>query len=147
MKDRFEAFTVLITKINRCIHKLKTEETVEYKLKSPHVSCLYYLYKAKTLTAKELADVCAEDKASISRSIDYLEENGFITCNSQVKKRYRAELFLTEKGEKTSKALAEKIDGILDLAGAGISEEDRGIMYRCLTIINDNLQQICKKYD
>ena len=147
MEDRFKTFTVLITKINRCIHKLKTEETVEYKLKSTHVSCLYYLYKAQTLTAKELADICAEDKAAVSRSIDYLEENGFIKCQSVARKRYRAELFLTEKGVSTSKALAEKIDGILELAGAGISDSDRENLYRCLAIINDNLQQICKKYD
>ena len=86
MKERFKTFTVLIMEINRYIHKIKTEEMSEFDLKSPHVSCLYYLYKAGELTAKELCDISKEDKASVSRSIEYLETNGFISCNSTTKK-------------------------------------------------------------
>ena len=71
MQERFQTFTVLITKLNRCIRKIKTEEMAEFDLKSPHVSCLYYLYKADSLTAKELCDICEEDKANISRSFIY----------------------------------------------------------------------------
>ena len=57
MQDRFETFTVLIDKVKRCIRRIKTEEMSEYNLKSPHVSCLYYLYRHKDepLTAKELS--------------------------------------------------------------------------------------------
>ena len=41
--ERFQTFTVLITSINRSIHKIKTEEMAEFNLKSAHVNCLYYL--------------------------------------------------------------------------------------------------------
>ena len=40
----------------RNIRKIKTEEMDKYSLKSPHVSCLYYIYKSGSLTAKELSD-------------------------------------------------------------------------------------------
>ena len=30
MKDRFQTFTVLIAKMNRCIRKIKTEEMAEF---------------------------------------------------------------------------------------------------------------------
>ena len=47
MEKRFQKFTVLITKINRNIKRIKTEEMDKYNLKSPHVSCLYYLFLEK----------------------------------------------------------------------------------------------------
>ncbi|MBQ7293298.1 MAG: MarR family transcriptional regulator, partial [Clostridia bacterium] len=69
MQDRFKTFTVLIDKLKRCVRKIKNEEVAEYGLKSPHVSCLYYLYISKEpLTAKEIEEICEEDKASVSRS-------------------------------------------------------------------------------
>ena len=54
MEQRFETFTVLITKINRNIRKIKNREMAEYNLKSPHISCLYFIYLSGGLTATEL---------------------------------------------------------------------------------------------
>ena len=147
MKERFKTFTVLIMEINRYIHKIKTEEMSEFDLKSPHVSCLYYLYKSGELTAKELCDISKEDKASVSRSIEYLETNGFNSCNSTTKKRYKAILTLTEKGREIGAALAKKIDAILEQASVGLSEENRAVMYETLSLIHDNLENICNKYE
>lgn len=147
MEERFKTFTVLIAGISRCIRRIKTEEMAEFNLKSPHVSCLYYLYKADSLTAKELCDICEEDKANISRSIRHLEENGYILCSSKAAKRYQSPLELTEKGREVGKIVTEKIDRILDLAGEGLSENDRICLYRSLALISDNLQKICGKYE
>lgn len=147
MKERFEAFTTLIASISRGIRRIKTEEMAEFSLKSPHVSCLYYLHKSGELTAKELCDVCGEDKANISRSIKYLEENGFIKAAKSPKKRYQTPLELTENGHDVADRLARKIDNMLMSASEGLSEEDRAVMYRSLAIINDNLMRICDEYD
>lgn len=146
MHERFKTFTVLITKINRGIHKIKTAEMAEFDLKSPHVSCLYYLYKSDSLTAKELCDICAEDKSSISRSIEYLEKNGYIACDSQAKKRYKAALTLTEKGKQVGGRIAEKIDSVLAEASEGLTPENRKILYQSLSLVQENLQKICEKY-
>ena len=147
MKDRFETFTVLITKINRSIKKIKIGEMQEFDLKSLHVSCLYYLYKSSTMTATELCDICEEDKASISRSLDYLEKNDFIKCDSDAKKRYRSLLELTPKGVNVAKIITEKIDLILDEASSGLSDEERIVLYRSLELISKNLDNICEKYN
>ena len=147
MRERFRTFTVLITKINRAIKKIKTEEMEEYNLKSPHVSCLYYLFKQGSLTATELVDICQEDKAAISRSIEYLEKNGHIECDSTYKKRYNSALKLTEKGVKIAEGIADKIDNILDLASEGLSEEKRKILYESLILISKNLEIFCEKYE
>lgn len=145
MEERFKTFTVLIASISRSIRKLKTEEMAEFDLKSPHVSCLYYLYKAESLTAKELCDICEEDKANISRSIKYLETREYLFCNSKAQKRYQSRLELTEKGREVGRVLADKIDNILARASSGLTEEDRLTMYRSLALINDNLQKLCEK--
>lgn len=147
MEERFQTFTGLITDINRCIHKIKTVEMAEYDLKSSHVSCLYYLYKMVSLTARELCDLCREDKANISRSIKYLESNGYLVCTSRTIKRYQSPLRLTELGREVGERISRKIDHILDQASAGVTEEQRTAMYRSLSIIGGNLQKLCDNYD
>ena len=96
MFNRYEVFTLLVNNINRSIRKIQNEEMKEFNLKSRHVSCIYYLYKKETLTATELKEICDVDKAAISRTLDFLEENGYIKCFSQAKKRYKSEFSLTE---------------------------------------------------
>lgn len=147
MKERFKLFTVLISKISRSIRKIKTEEVCEYNLKSTHVSCLYHLYSSKTLTATELCDLCCEDKSSISRSLEFLENNNFLICETTLKKRYNTLFKLTEKGLKIGKIISEKINKILNEASLGLTEENRNIMYKSLTLISNNLQKICNKYN
>ncbi len=153
MRERFETFTVLISSIGRSIRRLKTEETAEFNLKSPHVSCLYYLYKADSMTAAELCELCDEDKAAVSRSIVYLEQNGFlIRSNGKpteqtrgTAKRYRAPLKLTDKGREVACKLAVRIDRVLDEVAVGVSEEDRAILYRALQQIDRNLANLCEQ--
>lgn len=147
MEERFKLFTVLMTKTRRSIQRIKTEEMAEYNLKSPHVSCLYYLYKYGNMTATELCEICDEDKAAISRSIVQLENEGYVDYPDGSKKRYRANMQLTEKGRVIAESLANKIDTVLDEAGQGLTEEDRVIFYRSLALISNNLENICKKYD
>ena len=145
MLNRFKMFTILNAKINRCIRKLKTEEMAEFNLKSTHVSCLYYLYEENGLTAKELSDICDEDKGAISRAIEYLESNGYLQCESKTLKRYKAVIELTSKGEEVAKKLNEKINRILEEASVGLSEENRINFYKSLSLISQNLEKLCNK--
>ena len=147
MEERFRTFTVLITKISRDIRRIKTGEMQEFGLGNTHVSCLYYLYKESLLSAKELMDICLEDKASLSRAISYLEKNGYLECDSNLKKRYNSAFKLTEKGFLVAEKIANKIDNILDVASEGLSEEDRRSMYLGLSLISENLDNYCNKYE
>ena len=144
MQQRFETFTILITGISRSIHRIKSEEMAEFELKSSHVSCLYYLFKAEKLTASELCEICEEDKANISRALKQLEQGGYLASRE---KRYQSPLELTENGRVVAAKVAAKIDGILQRAGEGLSDEDRVIFYKGLAQIGANLQTICEQYD
>ncbi|MCI8368152.1 MAG: MarR family transcriptional regulator [Clostridia bacterium] len=142
--DRFSKFTILVNRIVRNIHRIKSDETSKLGLKGPHVSCLYYLYRAqKPLTARELCDVCDEDKAAISRAVDYLGKEGYVSCDGSAQKRYKSPISLTPKGEEAGIFLAERVDCILAEASAGLTDEKRGVFYECLDLISANLQNIC----
>ncbi|MCM1404234.1 MAG: MarR family transcriptional regulator [Prevotella sp.] len=144
--DRFERFTVLINRILKSIHKIKSTEMSKFGLKCAHVTCMYYLYREGGLTAKQLCDICGEDKAAISRAIDDLEKLGFVTCDCDTGKRYKSEILLTPKGTTTARAITAKIDSILSKASNGLNEIDRAALYNGLTIISDNLQKICASF-
>lgn len=145
MKERFETFTVLINRISRNIRKIKIREMAEYNLRSAHVSCLYYIYRATNITATELCEKCEEDKATISRALDYLEKNGFIFCDSKNSKRYKSPLVLTEKGNFVGKKIADKIDGVLQEISFGLSEEERNQFYKSLSIISKSIETVANK--
>ena len=145
MEDRFETFTVLIAKISRNIRKIKNQEMADYDLRSPHISCLYYLYSSEGLTATDLCERCEEDKATISRSLEYLENNGYLVCESKFPKRYKSPLLLTEKGRMVGKKIADKIDLVLDEINIELAEEERIAFYRSLSIISDVLETISNR--
>ncbi len=142
MKERFETFTVLINRISRNIKKIKNQEMAEYNLRSAHVSCLYYLYTNKGATATDLCERCEEDKATISRALDYLEKNDYITCESKNTKRYKSPLMLTEKGKEAGKKIADKIDNVLAAISGGLTESERVAFYRSLSIISNSLDAV-----
>lgn len=144
MNARFETFTVLINKISRSIKKIKNQEMAEYGLKGTHVSCIYYLYSSEGLTATDLCERCEEDKATISRALDYLENCGYITCESKSAKRYKSPLALTEEGKIIGQKISEKVNRVLDEVGVGLSEQERIEFYRSLTVISNNLEECSK---
>ena len=146
MQERFETFTVLINRISRNIRKIKIQEMAEYNLRSAHISCVYYLYTADGLTATELCERCEEDKATISRAIEYLENNGYLTCTSKTAKRYKSRLVLSDTGKEVGRKITDKINAVLNEIGASMTESERTEFYRCLSIISNDIESASKKY-
>lgn len=142
MEERFETFTVLVNRISRNIRKIKNQEMAEYGLRSAHISCLYYLYGGRGMTATELCERCEEDKATISRALDYLETQGYLTCSAKSAKRYKSPLLLTEKGMEVGKKIADKIDQVLTGISVELTETERIEFYRCLSLISKSLENV-----
>ncbi|MGN0452535.1 MAG: MarR family winged helix-turn-helix transcriptional regulator [Ruminococcus sp.] len=145
MNKRFETFTVLINRISRNIRKIKNQEMAEYNLRSSHISCLYYLYLSEGLTATELCERCEEDKATVSRSLDYLETNGYLICDAKTPKRYKSPLLLTEKGAEAAKKIADKIACVLEKISIELTEEERLQFYSSLSLISKGLDNIANR--
>ncbi len=142
MTERFETFTVLINRISRNIRKIKNQQMAEYKLRSSHISCLYYLYMSDGITATDLCERCEEDKATVSRSLDFLEANGYLKCESKFAKRYKSPLRLTEKGAEVAKKICDKITYFLEKISIELTEEERLQFYRSLSLISKGLNNI-----
>lgn len=145
MENRFETFTVLVNRISRNIRRIKLQEMADYGLRSTHISCLYYLYTSDGLTATELCERCEEDKATISRALEYLETNGYLTCESQTAKRYRSPLLLTEKGAEMGRIIADKIGAVLEGIGSELSDEERRAFYHSLSVISESLERVAQR--
>ena len=145
MQERFETFTVLINRISRNIRRIKNQEMADYNLRSAHVSCLYYMYTLGEATATDLCERCEEDKATISRAIEYLETNGYLACQSKSTKRYKSPIILTEKGKEVAKKISDKIEAVLRQTSKNLTAEERRSFYKSLAIISENLNTVANK--
>lgn len=145
MEDRFETFTILISRINRSIRKIKNQEMADWGLKSIHVSCLHYLRSQGSLTAAELRERCEEDKAAVSRAIDHLKSEGFIEHSANGAKLYKCPLVLTKKGEQAGDAIAQKIATVLREIDDSLTDEQRAAFYQSLAAVSDRLGTIASE--
>ena len=145
MYQVFETFTLLINRISRNIRKIENREMAEYNLRSPHISCLYHLYLSDGLTATDLCERCEEDKATVSRSLEYLENGGYLVCESKRAKRYKSPLRLTEKGKEVAKNISDKISYFLEQLSTELTEDERLELYRSLSLISKGLDKIANK--
>lgn len=143
MEKRFENFTYLILQINRSVQRIKSMEMTEFGLKGIHAMCLFYLKQYPgELSQAELSKLCAEDKASICRALSELSERSLI-ADTQIdqSKKYNAKLTLTDEGCVIADQVNQKVGRALDFGGAGLSEEERRVMYSCLGRVNENLEK------
>ena len=139
MIQRFQSFVTGITVCYKYIQRIKSAEMTEFGLKGTHVMCLFFLHHhSEGLTAAQLCQLCAEDKAAISRTLAALQAKGYVESGE---KKYRAPLALTAQG----KAVADRVDTLIEqwvgLGGDGLSDEDRAAFYRALEAISGNLRE------
>lgn len=148
MESRYSEFTGLITNINKYIQKIKNFEMDEFGLKGNQVQCLFHLFNSsEELTPVMLCKLCGEDKAAISRTLADLESKGLVIVPNTSDKKYKLPVLLTDKGKFVGTAINQKIDDIWITASVGINESERTNLYKSLNKINENLQEICKKYE
>ena len=137
---RFEEFLTGITVCYKYIQRIKNAEMTEFGLKGIHVSCMFYLHhNPDGLTATQLCSLCAEDKASISRTVSDLRERGYIEQNGA--KHYRAPLHLSQAGHAIAKRMDPLIKSWVSAGGQGMSAEQRENFYQSLSLISGNLRQ------
>ena len=135
--DLYVNFTVLIAKLNKIIHKIKSFEISKYGLHPIHVSCIYYLSKnPQGLTAKELCGLSLEDKAAISRALKVAQEKGYVKYT--VKGRNEI-VQLTQNGEKLATHINERVNSAVKAGNLNVEETERKFFYDSLFKISNNL--------
>ena len=147
MLNRFAKFSLSISEIDRCWHKLASEEMAKYELNSPHAVYLNTLYEAGQdgITAAQLGELCGKNKADVSRMIAILEKKELVKRVAVGGNMYRARLMLTEEGKKAALHVREKAAIAVEFAGSGLSDEERDTFYKALELITVNLQKLSKE--
>jgi len=146
MVERFEKFSFEIFEATRYWHKLASEEMAKYGLKGPHSTYLMTLYKYKDgITAPRICELCGKDKADVSRMMSIMEEKGLVVKESNGKNMYRGLFKLTDKGVDAAQRVSKRVELAVDLAGKGLSEQERETFYKSLEIISSNLRKLCEE--
>ena len=148
MLGRFKEFTKGISSAYKYLIKIKSYGIKEFGIKGSHVMCLFYIGEAEGgLTATELCRLCAEDKAAISKALSALTEKGFVELENDENKKYRSKYFLTDDGRYVISRVYDKIFKAVSIGGDGLADEERDIFYKCLGVINNNLENVCKHFE
>ena len=139
MTNRFQDFLTGITMCYKYIQRIKNAEMTEFGLKGTHVACMFYLnHNPEGLTAAQLCSLCAEDKASISRTVRDLRQKGYIEEGSG--RTYRALLRLTPAGAEIAGRMEPVIAEWVGIGGVGLTDEQRTSFYDTLHLISENLR-------
>ena len=145
MIDRFEQLTYFIYGIYRDIQKIEKEEMEKLGLRGSYAQYLFALSRfPEGLTSARLCEICDKDKAATSRIVSELISLGFVCRGDGSTRSYNAKLTLTDKGLEIAAFVLKKIKSAVKLAGDGLSDDDRKLMYSALSLIHTNLKNICK---
>lgn len=145
MLHRFEEFSYAVSSIYHNIQKIERDEMDKYGLKGPHAQYLVAMTRCpEGVTAAQLSELCDRDKAAVSRALSELEKRGLIIRELANDTAYRALLKLTETGSAAARFVCEKATQAVELAGKGLSDQERQIFYSVLSHIAANLHTIAQ---
>ncbi len=142
MISRFERFSFAIFEISRCWHKIAADEMSKYSLKGPHAIYLIAMNRHPDgLTSGQITEICGRDKADVSRAMSAMEERGLVEKDSS-NNRYRARLKLTEAGKKAALHICGRAAIAVEMAGKGMTNDQRSVFYETLELIAANLREL-----
>ena len=143
MIDRFERFSLAISEIYRCWHKIAADEMEKHGLKGSHAIYLTTLYRfPEGITAARLGELCGKDKADVSRMMSIMEKKALVVKEGS---SYRAQLKLTDTGLLAAEHVRDRATVAVENASRGLSDEHRAVFYEALERIVTNLQTICEE--
>lgn len=146
MLNRFEQFTTAVSAIHRDVRKIERDEMEKRGLRGAFAQYLVAISRhPHGITASGLCEACDKDKAAVSRVIGEMEAKGLLEKESDGVGQYRARLRLTPAGQEAAAFVRERASIAVELAGEGLSEEDRKTFYATLERIAGNLQQISEQ--
>lgn len=144
MERLFESFVFSVSRIYKDIQKIKSREMARMGLRGAHALYLYRLSRAPDgLTGAQLAALCDEDKAAVSRAMAQLEKAGLVVYpDDDEQRRYRSRAVLTDAGQEAARRVGELIAAYVGAVQAEMSDARRRSFYSALNEIAENLHRI-----
>ncbi|MBE7028855.1 MAG: hypothetical protein IKZ35_05380 [Clostridia bacterium] len=149
MLSRYEEFTTKINLAYKYIMKIKTHEMNNLDLKAAHLNVIFYLGKSSGgLTASELCWLCKEDKAWISKNLNYLKKKKLIEkYNEDKDKTYRAKYYMTNDGMDIYNEIIRIITFISHKSAEGCTKEELDVFYKVFGRIISNLSEFYNRIE
>lgn len=145
MLDRYQVFSTAVSCLYHDIQKIERMEMAKFGMKGPQAQCLLAMRShPEGITASRLCQLCERDKAAISRTLAELETMGMVRREARNGSKYRACLFLTDRGWAAAESVCAKACLAVEQAGAGLDDESREVFYASLTRIAENLHALCQ---
>ena len=145
---RFEKFILAVEGIHKAVQKIKLSEAPKFGLKGVHLFWLCELERSKEgMTACELAERSHVNRSLVSREIETLSKNQYISISPSGKSGYNAKIVLTEKGRETAKMIGSVALGFQKRISSDISEDELVSFYNTLDKILLGLSQLAAAED
>ena len=93
------------------------------------------------ITQKTLADICYMDVATVSRSLDRLEEAGLLVSERDPECRRSFLICLTEQGKIEAAKAREGLKKLDNVICKGLSDDELNALHNVLVKISDNLEE------
>lgn len=146
MISRYEQFTTAISTIYHHFQKIERDEMERYGLRGTYTQYLLAIDRALDgITAAQLCEFCEKDKAAVSRAVAEMENQGLVRRALINDRAYRAKLYLTEEGKRAAEFVRLRSKTAVEIAGKGVDDADRAVLYAALERIAGNLQRICRE--
>lgn len=145
MRSRYEQFAATIFGIHRDIQKIERDEMESYGLKGAFAQYLLAMsHYPAGVTAAQLCEICDKNKAAVSRTLAEMKQSGLILQENSPS-GYRANLQLSEAGKKAAAFVFHRASTAVELAGQGLTGDDRTVFYSALEGIAAHLQAISRE--
>lgn len=108
------------------------------------VGILNRLLQKPNLSQRELADLCHLDVTTMSRSLDRMEEMGFLKREKNPDCRRSYQISLTPEGKEKAYQVQKLLAAMDEIICAGITSEEQEEFLRILGKICENMEQETK---
>ena len=112
-----------------------------------HARILDALMKKDHVTQKELADTCHMDVTTMSRSLDRLEESGYLVREKHPGCRRSYLICLTKEGFAEAQKVRQVLKMVDDVIWEGLEQDEMEAFCAVMEKICENLEQCDFKFD
>ncbi len=113
---------------------------------SQHIGILAELWEQDGLRQQDLALSLIKDKASITRSIDYLEQHNVVLRVADAQDKRNKRIYLTHKGKMLKEVILPLSERVIEAAMEGILPSERKTCIKVLDKIYRNLNSCKRNY-
>ena len=117
-----------------------TQGLREFGLRVPEWRALAALYARKHCTMSELADLSTIDRTTLTRTVDRMQEAGWLSRLADSEDMRITRLELTPAGRRLFEKIWPTVARLNELALAGISKSDVQLLHRILERMRSNLE-------